>query len=88
VPFAVIAHPGRQSPGCSRVPRHRRGPQSNPAVAEAVGSAPEHAGERVVVVEAADRSGTTPELAGSKRAAPEKGSSSRPVKKARVCSKM
>jgi hypothetical protein len=64
------------------------GHSPTPAVAEAVGSAPEHAGERVVVVEAADRSGTTPELAGSKRAAPEKGSSSRPVKKARVCSKM
>jgi hypothetical protein len=42
-----------------------------PAVAEVGGSAPERARERVAAVEVADRSGATPELAGSKRAAPE-----------------
>jgi hypothetical protein len=59
-----------------------------PAIAEAGGSAPEQAGKRVVVIEATDRSGAAPELAGSKRTAPEQGSSGRPVKKARVRSKM
>jgi hypothetical protein len=38
-----------------------RGHDPTPAVAEAGGSAPKHAGERVVIVEAADRSGATPE---------------------------
>jgi hypothetical protein len=59
-----------------------------PAVAEADRSAPERSGERVSAVEAADRSGATPELAGSKCAAPEQGSSGRPAKKSRVRSKM
>jgi hypothetical protein len=44
-----------------------------PTVAEARGLAPERVGERVAVVDAADRSGTAPELVGSKRAAPEQG---------------
>jgi hypothetical protein len=57
-------------------------------VAEARGSAPEQAGERFSAVEATDRSGAAPELAGSKRTAPDLGSSDRPVKKARVRSKM
>jgi hypothetical protein len=52
------------------------------------GSAPEHAGERAVVVEAVDRSRAAPELAGSKRTAPEQGQSGRPMKKAQVRSKM
>jgi hypothetical protein len=39
-------------------------------------------------VEAADRSGVAPELTGSKRAAPEQGSSDHPAKKSRVRSKM
>jgi hypothetical protein len=59
-----------------------------PAVAEADRLAPERSGERVSAVEAADRSGATPELAGSKCAAPEQGSSGRPAKKSRVRSKM
>jgi hypothetical protein len=54
-------------------------------------------GENVVAVEAVDRSREAPETAdssravpeqGSKRAAPEQGMSDRPVKKARVRSKM
>jgi hypothetical protein len=65
-----------------------RGPDMTSAVVEAGGSAPEQAGERIAVVEAVDRRGAAPELAGSKRAAPEQGSSGRPVKKARVHSKM
>jgi hypothetical protein len=59
-----------------------------PTVAEVGGSTPEQAGERVAFAEAADRSGTAPESAGLKRAVPEQGSSGRPVKKARVRSKM
>jgi hypothetical protein len=68
-----------------------------PAVAEAGGSDPEQAGERVAVVEAVDRSGASLELVGSKHAAPEQGSkrvapeqglSGRPVKKPWVRSKM
>jgi hypothetical protein len=58
------------------------------AVAEAEGSAPEQTGERIAAVEAVNRSGATPELAGSKRAAPEQGSSGRPAKKSRVHCKM
>jgi hypothetical protein len=57
-------------------------------VAEAGGSAPEQTGERIAAVEAANRSGATPELAGSKRAAPEQGSSGRPAKKSRMHCKM
>jgi hypothetical protein len=59
-----------------------------PAVAEAGESAPEPAGELVATVVAVDRSGTAPELAGLKRTSPKRGSSDRPVKKARVHSKM
>jgi hypothetical protein len=58
------------------------------AVAEAGESALEQEGKRVAAVEAAVRSGAAPELAGSKRAAPEQGTVGRPVKKARVRSKM
>jgi hypothetical protein len=57
-------------------------------MAEAGGSAPEWSGERSAAVKAADRSGAASELAGSKCAAPEQGSSSLPVKKSRVHSKM
>jgi hypothetical protein len=64
------------------------GQGSIPAVAEVGGSALEELGERSTTVETVDRSGAAPELAGSKRAAPEKGSSGRPVKKSRVRSKM
>jgi hypothetical protein len=70
----------------SLVPDGGQGP--TPAVAEAEGSAPERSGECIAAVEAADRSGAAPELAGFKRAAPEQGSSSRPTKKSRVRSKM
>jgi hypothetical protein len=59
-----------------------------PTVAKAGGSAPEREGEHVVAVEAAVRSGAAPELAGSKRAAPEQGLVGRPVKKAQLHSKM
>jgi hypothetical protein len=68
-----------------------------PTVAEAGGTAPEHVGESVAAAEATGRSGVVPETVaskrtapeqGSKRAAPEQGSSDRPVKKARVRSKM
>jgi hypothetical protein len=59
-----------------------------PAVAEAGGSALERSGECVAAAEAADRSGAAPELAGSKRSAPEQGLSGRPAKKSRVRSKM
>jgi hypothetical protein len=55
-----------------------------PAVAVAGGLAHEHLGERIAAVDAADRSGAAPKLAGSKRAAPEQGSSGRPAKKSRV----
>jgi hypothetical protein len=67
------------------------------AVAEAGGTAPERMGENVAAVEAADRSREAPETANSSRAVPEQGSkratpeqsmSARPVKKARVRSKM
>jgi hypothetical protein len=69
-----------------------------PTVAEAGGTAPEQMGENVAVVDAAGRSGAAPETVsservspesvGSKRAALEQGMSGRPVKKARVRSKM
>jgi hypothetical protein len=57
-------------------------------VAEVGRSAPERTGECIVPVEAADRSGAAPELAGSKRAALEQGSSGRPAKKSPMHSKM
>jgi hypothetical protein len=69
----------------------------NPAVAEAGGTAPEQMGENIAAVQVAGRSGEAPETTcsrcvvpeqGSKRAAPEQGMSDRPVKKARVRSKM
>jgi hypothetical protein len=72
-----------------------RGP--SPAVAEARGAAPEQMGENVATVEAADQSRKASEMAessctvpeqGSKRATPEQGMLDRPVKRARVCSKM
>jgi hypothetical protein len=86
--LAVVTYPGRQSPGRSRVPHHRWGQGPTLAVAEAGGSAPVRSGERVAAVEVAVWSGAAPELAGSKRAAAEQGSSVRPVKKSRVRSKM
>jgi hypothetical protein len=55
---------------------------------EAGGSAPKQLGECNTIVEAADRSGVAPELAGSNRVAPEQGSSGRPTKNSRVRSKM
>jgi hypothetical protein len=60
----------------------------SPAATEAGGSAPEQSGECIAAVEVADRSGAVPELAGSKRATPEQGSSGRLAKKSWVCSKM
>jgi hypothetical protein len=68
-----------------------------PAVAEAGGSAPERTRESATAIEAVGRHGAAPEMAGprraafeqgSKRAALETGLSDRPMKKARVCSKM
>jgi hypothetical protein len=68
-----------------------------PTVAEAGGSAPEHTGESVAAAEVVGQSGAAPEMAGlrravpeqgSKRVAPEQGTSDRQVKKARVRSKM
>jgi hypothetical protein len=69
-----------------------------PTIAEAGGLAPKRMGESAATVEAATRSGVAPETAGpnpaatesvgSKRAAPQQGMSDRPVKKARVRSKM
>jgi hypothetical protein len=65
----------------------------SPTVVEAGGTAPERMGENVAAVEAASQSGEAPETAdpsravpkqGSKCAAPEKGVSYRPVKKARA----
>jgi hypothetical protein len=58
------------------------------AVAEVGRSAPEQPGEHSAVVEVASRSGASPELVGTKCAAPERGSSGRPVNKSRVRSKM
>jgi hypothetical protein len=95
--LAVVAYPGRRSPGClvSLVTSGGHGP--NPAVAEAEGTSPEHMGESVAAVEAAGRSEVAPETTGPRRAVPEQGSkcatpeqgtSDRPVKKARVRSKM
>jgi hypothetical protein len=65
-----------------------RGQGPTPAIVEAGGSALERSGERIAAVKVADRSRTAPELAGSKRAALEQGSSGRPTKKSRACSKM
>jgi hypothetical protein len=68
-----------------------------PAIAEAGGTAPERMGESVAAVEVAGRSGAALETAGPRRTvpeqgskcvAPEQGTSDRPVKKARVRSKM
>jgi hypothetical protein len=64
------------------------GQGSTSAVAKVGGSTPEQLGERSTAVEAADRTGTALELAGSKRAALKQGSSGRPAKKSRVRSKM
>jgi hypothetical protein len=74
-----------------------RGQSPTPAVAEAGGSAPERAGERIATVDATHRNGAAPKSAGSKHAAPEQGSkrvapdqgsSNRPANKPRVRSKM
>jgi hypothetical protein len=79
----------------SLVARGGQGP--SPIAAEARGIAPERMGESAAAAEAAGRSGAVPETAGPRRAAPEQGSkhtdpekglSDRPVKKARVRSKM
>jgi hypothetical protein len=59
-----------------------------PVVPEVGRTAPEQPGERSAVIEAAGRSEAAPESVGTKRATPEQGSSARPVKKSRVCSKM
>jgi hypothetical protein len=73
------------------------GHSSTPAVTEVGGTSPEPTGGSVAAVEAADRSREAPETVGSRRAAPEQGlkratpeqgMSDRPVKEARVCSKM
>jgi hypothetical protein len=65
------------------------GGQRSTLVVMAVGrSAPKQSGERSVVVEAEGRSVAAPESVGTKRAAPEQGSSGGPVKKSRVRSKM
>jgi hypothetical protein len=85
---AVITYPGGRGPDVHVSLITSGGHGTTPVVAKAKESAPEQAGERVAVVKAADRSGKASELAGSKRAAPELGSSGRPVKKARVRSKM
>jgi hypothetical protein len=50
-------------------------------VAEAGGSTPEQPGERNADVEVVGRSGVAPKSVSSKCAAPEQGSSGRPVKK-------
>jgi hypothetical protein len=63
------------------------GHDPSPAIAEVGESAPEHVGERAAAA-AGDQSGAAPESAGSKRTAPEQGSSGRPVKKSQVRSKM
>jgi hypothetical protein len=68
-----------------------------PVTAEAGGAAHERTGENVAATEAAGHRGATPETVdprrtvpeqGLKRTAPEQGMSDRPVKKARVRSKM
>jgi hypothetical protein len=59
-----------------------------PTVLEVRRTAPEQSGECSAAIMATDRSGAAPELVGTKREAPEQGSSGRPVKKSRVCSKM
>jgi hypothetical protein len=68
-----------------------------PIAAEAGGIALEHMGDSAAAAEAPSRSGAMLETAGPRRAAPEQGSqrtapeqgpSDRPVKKARVRSKM
>jgi hypothetical protein len=68
-----------------------------PVDAEARGTAAERTRESVATAEAADRGGAAPETTGPrratleqglKRAAPEQGTSDRPVKKAQVRSKM
>jgi hypothetical protein len=73
------------------------GHDPDPAVAVAGGTAPDRMGKSAAAVDAAGRSGAVPETEdlrravlehGSKRTAPEQGSSDRPVKKARVRSKM
>jgi hypothetical protein len=64
------------------------GQGSTAAAAEVGGSAPEQLGESSAAVKVVDRSGAALELVGSKRAAPEQGSSGRPAKKSQVRSKM
>jgi hypothetical protein len=73
------------------------GHHPTPTIAEAGRIAPERIGESVATVVAARRGREAPETAdsrhavpeqGSKRAAPEQGMSDRPMKKARVHSKM
>jgi hypothetical protein len=73
------------------------GQGSSPTVVEAGGSVPERARKSAAATEAAGRSGAAPEMVGPQRAVPEQGSkhaapelglTDRPVKKARVRSRM
>jgi hypothetical protein len=95
--LTAVAYPGGGAPDV-HVPLIAGGGHGpTPVVAEAGGTALERMGENVVAVEAVDRSREAPETADSSRAIPEQGSkcatpeqgmSDRPVKKARVRSKM
>jgi hypothetical protein len=69
-------------------PSSPAGAKDQPRPSQRPEVSPQQTGECVAAVEAADRSGATPESAGSKRVAPEQGLSGRPAKKPRVRSKM
>jgi hypothetical protein len=86
--FAVITHSRWRAPDVHVSLVTAGGHDPTPTVVEAGGSAPEQAGECVIVTEVVVRSRAAPELAGLKHASPEQGSSDLLVKKARVRSKM
>jgi hypothetical protein len=79
---------GAAEPRIFTFPSSSAGPGANPDYRRGRRSAPEWSVERIAAVEAPDRSGAAPELAGSKLAAPEQGSSGRPTKKSQVHTKM
>jgi hypothetical protein len=80
--FAVIAHPGRWGPGCSRVPRRRQGPRSISGRHRARGVSP-RAGRGI---RRPKRS--SPRVGGLEAHSPRAGLVGRLVKKARMRSKM
>jgi hypothetical protein len=85
---SVIDYPGRRSPKRSSFPRRRRGPRAILCHGGGRKDIPRAAGEQSAAVEAVGRSDGALVSVGTKRAAPEQGSSDRPVKRSRVRSKL